>query len=155
MKGTKMATVRVLVADDYAAIRTALTRALQSEPNIEVVGVASDGYAAVLLAERLRPDVVLMDINMPGLNGIEATRHIVHEDPGIKVIGLSVHGFEFYARRMLEAGARAYILKDGDVDELITVIEGVCRGRTYVSPAVVGGAGWSGLKMPHRFLRTG
>ena len=154
-KGTMMATVRALIADDYAAIRTALTQALQAEPDIEVVGEAADGDAAVRMAERLRPEVVLMDINMPGLDGIEATRRLVQKEPGIKVIGLSVHGFEFYARRMLEAGARAYILKDGDVDELITVIEGVCRGRTYVSPAVVGGAGWSGLKMPHRFLRTG
>lgn len=156
MKGTKMATVRVLVADDYAAIRTALTRALQEDPNIEVVGTASDGYAAVLLAERLRPDVVLMDVNMPGLNGIEATRHIVHEDPGIKVIGLSVHCSEFYARQMFDAGARAYLLKDGDIDELIEVIETVCRGQTYVSAAVVGnGCGRSRLIMPRRLVNTG
>jgi DNA-binding NarL/FixJ family response regulator len=133
-----------------------LTRALQSEPDIEVVGEASDGYAAVRLAERLRPDVVLMDINMPGLDGIEATRRIIREDPGIRVIGLSVHSFEFYARQMLEAGARAYVLKDGDVDELIEIIGSVCRGRMYVSSTVVGsGGGSSRLKMPRRLLRTG
>jgi len=151
-----MATVRVLVADDYAAMRAVLTRALQSEPGIEVVGEATDGYAAVRLAERLKPEVVLMDINMPGLDGIEATRRITREDPDIKVIGLSVHAFEFFARRMLEAGARAYLLKDGNINELVEVIESVSRGQMYVSSAVVGnGGGPSTLKMPRRLLRTG
>ena len=151
-----MATVRVLIADDYAAMRAALTRALQSEPDIEVVGEASDGYAAVRLAERLKPEVVLMDINMPGLDGIEATRRIVREDPDTKVIGLSVHAFELFARKMLEAGAHAYVLKDGDIHELLEVIASVCRGQMYVSSAVVGnGCGPSGLNMPRRLLRTG
>jgi DNA-binding NarL/FixJ family response regulator len=151
-----MATVRVLIADDFAVMRTALTRALQSEPDLEVVGEASDGYTAVRLVEQLRPDVVLMDINMPGLDGIEATRRIVQGDSSIKVIGLSVHCFEFYARRMLEAGAHAYVLKDGDIDELIEVIEAVCTGQTYVSPAVVGsGCGRSRLRMPRRLVNAG
>ena len=97
-----------------------------------------------------------MDVNMPGLDGIEATRRIVQEDSRVKVIGLSVHCFEFYARQMLDAGARAYVLKDGDIDELIEVIEAVCRGRTYVSPAVVAGRfGRSGWERPRRLLRTG
>jgi two-component system invasion response regulator UvrY len=156
MKGTAMATVRILIADDYDVIRTALTRALQSEPDIKVVGEAADGYTAVRMAEKLRPDVVLMDINMPGLDGIEATRRIIRVDPSIKIIGLSVHCFEFYARRMLDAGAHAYLLKDGDIDELVEAIESVCRGQTYVSPAVVGGGcGRSRLKMPRRFVNTG
>ena len=156
MKGTIMATLRVLIADDYAAIRAALTRALQSQPDIEVVGEASDGYAAVRLVAKLQPDIVLMDVNMPGLDGIEATRRIVQKSPAIKVIGLSVHCFEFYARQMLEAGAHAYVLKDGDIDELIEVIEAVCRGQMYVSPAVVGGGdGHSRLRTPRRLLRTG
>ena len=93
---------------------------------------------------------------MPGLNGIEATRRIVRADLAVKVVGLSVHCFEFYARQMLDAGARAYVLKDGDVDELIDVIKAVCRGQTYVSPAVVAaGPGSSGRDMPRRLLRTG
>lgn len=156
MKGITMGTLRVLIADDYATMRMVLRRALQSEPDIQVVGEASDGCAAVRLAAKLKPDVVLMDVNMPGLDGIEATRRIVRADPGIKVIGLSVHCFEFYARQMLEAGAHAYLLKDGDIDELIEVIESVCRGQIYISPAVVaGGCGGSRLKMPRRLLRTG
>ncbi|MCL5280447.1 MAG: response regulator transcription factor [Planctomycetes bacterium] len=151
-----METLRVLIADDYAAIRAALTRALQSHPDIEVVGEASDGPTAVQLAAKLKPDIVLMDVNMPGLDGIEATRRIVAKDPGVKVVGLSVHCFEFYARQMLDAGAHAYVLKDGDIDELIKVIESVCRGQTYVSPAVMaGGCGRSRLKIPRRLLRAG
>ncbi len=155
-EGATMGTLRVLIADDYDAIRAALTRALQSEPDIEVVGEASDGCAAVRLAARLKPDVVLMDVNMPGLDGIEATRLITEKDPHVKVIGLSVHCFEFYARQMLDAGAHAYVLKDGDLDELIKVIESVCRGQTYVSPAIMAsGCGGSRLKMPRRLLRAG
>jgi DNA-binding NarL/FixJ family response regulator len=151
-----MTNVRVMIADDYAAMRTALTRALETEPEIEVVGEAADGYAAVRLAEKLRPDVVIMDINMPGLDGIEATRCIVQRDPNVKVIGLSVHCFEFYARQMLEAGAHAYVLKDIDIGELIEVIEAVCRGQTYVSSEVVGfGCRRSRLRMPHQLSPVG
>ena len=151
-----MATVRVLIADDHAAIRMALTRRLRSEPEIEVVGEATDGYAAVLLAGKLKPDIVLMDINMPRMDGIEATRRIVRLYPEIKVIGLSVHCFEFYTRRMLEAGARAYVLKDGDIDELLQAIGAVSSGQTYVSPAVVGcGGGGSRLKMSRQLSRMG
>ena len=154
--GTEMATVRVLIADDHAAMRAVLVQALQSEAYIEVVGEAPDGCAAVRLAEKLTPDVVLMDINMPGLNGIEATRHIVQRNSDIKVIGLSVHCWEFYARQMFEAGARAYLLKDGDIGELLDAIDAVCRGRTYISPAMVN-SGWpmSRLRTSWRLSHTG
>jgi DNA-binding NarL/FixJ family response regulator len=151
-----MRNVRVLIADDYAAVRTALAKALCCEPGIEVVGEASDGYSAVVLAEKLKPDVVLMDVNMPRLDGVEATRCIVQRDPRIKVIGLSVHCFDFLAQRMLDAGANAYVLKDGDVGELLEVIEGVCLGRTYVSSAVLGLDRPSArLRMPRRLSHAG
>jgi DNA-binding NarL/FixJ family response regulator len=152
----EMANVRVMIADDYAALRTALARALRAEPEIEVVGEAADGYAAVRLAEKLRPDVVLMDINMPGLDGFEATRCIVQRDPNIKIIGLSMHCFGFYAQQMLEAGAHAYVLKDTDIGELIEVIEAVCRGETYVGSEVVGFGGRRPReRIPHRLSAVG
>ncbi len=150
-----MATVRILIADDYTPLRTALARVLRLEPQFEVVGEAPDGYAAVLLAAQLKPDIVLMDISMPRLDGIEATRCIVRQNPNIKVIGLSVHCFEFYAKQMLAAGAQAYVLKDGDVGELVEAIEEVCRGQTYVSSEVVNYGGRSRLKMPSRLSRIG
>lgn len=151
-----MMNVRVMIADDYAALRAALARALRVNSQIEVVGEASDGYSAVRLAALLRPDVVLMDINMPGLDGVEATRRIVQQDPDVKVVGLSVHCFEFYARQMLDAGAHAYVLKDADVGELLEVIEAVCRGQTYVSPQVVGsGCRRSKLRVARRLSPVG
>lgn len=155
-KGDSMTTVRILIADDYSPLRMALVRALQGKPQIEVVGEAADGGSAVRLAGQLKPDIVLMDISMPGLDGVEATRRIVRQNPDVNVIGLSVHCFEVYAREMLEAGARAYLLKDGDIDELLRVIDLVCQGRTYVSPAVGScGCGASRLRLPRRFSHAG
>ncbi|MCU0916673.1 MAG: response regulator transcription factor [Planctomycetes bacterium] len=132
-----MATVRVLIADDDPALPTILARVLQTRRSIEVGGEAADGYSAVLLTGKLRPDILLMDISMPGLNGMEADRRIMRRRPGVKVLGLPVHGFEFYARQMFEAGARAYGLKNGDLDELREAMDAVCRGETYVSPDVL------------------
>lgn len=114
--------MRVLIVDDHAAVRRSLTRALQEEPGIDIVGEAPDGAEAVRLADRLKPDVVLMDIVMPGIDGIEATRQIMRSRPQTRVIGLSVHDSMSYAAGMLDAGACAYLLKDCDMADLVQEI---------------------------------
>jgi DNA-binding NarL/FixJ family response regulator len=114
--------MRVLIADDHAMVRQSLAQALQGEPGIEIAGEAPNGAAAVELAGRLRPDVVLMDVVMPQVDGIEATRRIARDHPEIRVIGLSVHDSMAYAARMLEAGACAYLLKDCNMEDLVREI---------------------------------
>jgi len=128
--------IRIVLADDHAIVRHGLSRAIQQEDDMEVVGQASDGHSTVELARELQPDIVVMDISMPDLNGIEATREIQREAPGVKVIALSMHSAKRYVTEMFRAGASGYLLKDCDFDELARAMRTVADGKTYVSPSI-------------------
>jgi DNA-binding NarL/FixJ family response regulator len=128
--------VRVLLADDHTLVRAGLRKLLEATPDYVVVGEAGDGLALLELAQQLQPGLVLMDIAMPGLNGIEATARLVKSWPNIKVLILSMHQNEEYVRQALRQGAVAYLLKDAAPLELELALSAVMRGETYLSPAV-------------------
>jgi DNA-binding NarL/FixJ family response regulator len=130
--------IRVLVAEDHAIVREGLRLLIEKQPEIELVCEAEDGRAAVEHALELLPDVVIMDITMPNLNGIEATRQITNKFPQIKVIALSVHSNGRFVADMLEAGATGYVLKDCLFDELVQAIQTVSAGNTYLSSRITG-----------------
>ena len=130
--------IRILLADDHRLFREGLRSLLEKEPDVEVVVEAENGRAAVELAGDLKPDVVAMDISMPDLNGMEATRQIAKQVPGTKVIGLSMHSDRHFVEEMLKVGASGYLLKDCANEEFIRAIRAVATGQTYLSPAVAG-----------------
>lgn len=131
-----MKPTRVLLADDHTLVRAGLRKLLESMPEVTVVGEADDGLALLALAATLQPDLVLMDIAMAGLNGLEATARLLKAQPGIRVLILSMHQNEEYVRQALRNGAMAYLLKDAAPAELELAIQAVQRGETYLSPAV-------------------
>lgn len=129
---------RVLLADDHRIIREGLRSLLQKQSDMEVVDEAQDGITAVRLTEKLRPDIVIMDIGMPDLNGIEAARQIITRVKGVKVIALSMHSDKRFVLEMLKAGASGYLLKDCAFEELVDAIRAVCTGQIYLSHRVTG-----------------
>jgi DNA-binding NarL/FixJ family response regulator len=129
---------RVLLADDHKILRQGLRTLLEREKDIQIVGEADNGRSSVKLTGELAPDVVIMDVAMPDLNGIDATRHITQADPRTRVLALSMHSDGRYVRGMLQAGARGYILKDCAAEELTHAIRTVMAGQVYVSPGVTG-----------------
>jgi DNA-binding NarL/FixJ family response regulator len=131
-----MTQVRVVLADDHTLVRAGLKKLLETMPNIVVVGEAGDGLALLAMAEQLQPHLVLMDIAMPGLNGIEATARLTRAWQDIRVLILSMHQNEEYVRQSLRNGASGYLLKDSAPMELDLAIAAVLRGETYLSPAV-------------------
>lgn len=130
--------IKVLLADDHTIVRQGLKLILSSRPDLEVVGEAANGREVLELAEKLKPDVILMDVAMPELNGIEATRRLHQISPRTKVLVLSMHKEAVYVREILKAGARGYILKDAIDTELVNAIQSVARGDGYISPAISG-----------------
>lgn len=128
--------IRVLLADDHAILRKGVKMLLDSQPDMEVVGEAKTGREAITEARRLKPDIVVMDVSMPELNGIEGTRQICEELTHTKVVALSMHKDSVYVREILRAGARGYLLKDSEDDDLIRAIRAVSRGEAFLSPAI-------------------
>jgi len=127
---------RVLLADDHAVVRKGLRFVLSREPAVDVVGEAGDGNEAVKLAAELRPDIAILDIAMPHLNGIEATERIVKENPRTAVLILSVHADEGYVLRTLTAGAKGYLLKESAEDDILQAVRTVAEGRPFFSPTI-------------------
>lgn len=127
---------RILIADDHRIVREGLKSLIDKEVDLEVVGMAANGRQALQLTHKLKPDVVIMDIAMPGLNGIDVTSQIVDEIPGVKVIALSMHSDKHLVHGMLRAGAYGYLLKESAFEELIKAIRIVCVGKKYLSPEV-------------------
>jgi len=127
---------RILLADDHAVVRQGFKMLLGAQPDMEIVGEASNGREAVESAETLRPDIVVMDVAMPELNGIEATRRLAASAPHTRVIALSMHKDSVYVREILRAGARGYLLKDSGAEDLVSAIRAVAKGESYLSPAV-------------------
>lgn len=133
-----MSTIKIVLADDHRIVREGLSALLRQQPDFELVGEAEDGLAAVKLARTLQPDVVVTDISMPGLNGVEAVRRIHLEVPTIKVLCLSVHDETAMVLSVIDAGAAGYVLKDASFEELVRAIRQVMTHRIYLSPALVG-----------------
>jgi DNA-binding NarL/FixJ family response regulator len=130
--------MKVLLADDHRIVREGLKSLLAAQPDMQVVAEAADGRQAVQMAKDLAPDVVVMDVAMPQLNGIEATRQIASDEPGMKVVALSMHSDRRFVSEALKAGASGYVLKDGAFDELINAIRAVVSDKVYLSPRVAG-----------------
>jgi DNA-binding NarL/FixJ family response regulator len=131
-----MKPIRVLLADDHTLVRAGIRGLLNSLPGVEVIGEAGDGHEALRLTETLHPDLVLLDIGMPGLNGLETAARLAKLDPMIRVIILSMHISEEYVLQALRAGVAGYLLKGAAVAELEVAVRAVARGETYLSPAV-------------------
>ena len=132
----RAALIRVLIADDHALMRAGIASLLHAMGDVEVVGDAGDGAEAVALAGRLFPDVVVLDISMKGMNGLDAAQHIVRINPAPKIVMLSMHTDQSIVRQALAAGASAYLIKDSATADLEQAVRSVVQGRTYLSPAL-------------------
>ena len=128
--------IKVLLVDDHELVRTGLARMLADVANIEVVGEAENGEDAVKMVRHLEPDVVLMDVIMPGIGGLEATRRICHSNLNVNVVVVTSVEDDLYPARLLQAGAAGYVTKGADLDEMVKAIQHVYRGQRYISPEI-------------------
>jgi two-component system, NarL family, response regulator NreC len=128
--------IKILLVDDHALVRHGFRMILAAQPDMEIAGEAGNGNDAVELAQKLKPDVVVMDVAMPELNGIEATRRLIELSPRTRVLALSMHKDAVYVREILRAGARGYLLKDSADADLLAAVRAVAKGEGYLSPGV-------------------
>ncbi len=128
--------IRVLIAEDHTIVRQGLCALLRSEPDIEVAGEASDGLEAVEMAEKLNPDIILMDIGMRTLNGLDATRKVKKMFPHIRILVLTMYDNEEWIFQILKAGATGYLIKDSAMTDLVSAIRAIHRGDSYLSPSI-------------------
>ena len=128
--------ITILLADDHSVVRQGFRRILESQPDMQIVGEAANGRQAIEQATKLLPDVVVMDVAMPELNGIEATRRLMETSPRTRVLALSMHKDAVYVREILRAGARGYLLKDAIDADLLAAVRSVAKGEAYLSPAI-------------------
>jgi two-component system, NarL family, response regulator NreC len=131
-----MSKIRVLLAEDHTVVRQGLRKILESDTDIEISGEVGDGRSAVESAKRLRPNVIVIDIGLPGLNGIEATNQIMKATDGVSILILSMHSDDVYVRQALKAGAKGYLLKDSEDLDLIKAVKSLAGGGSYFSPSV-------------------
>lgn len=136
MDETGVKPIRVLIADDHTIVRQGIRVLLQAEPDLDVVGEAEDGRQAVQLARDLQPDVVVMDLSMPGMDGMEATRVIKHTVPQVQILALTMHESDEYFFRVLQAGALGYVLKRAAAGDLLHAVRAVARGEVFLYPSV-------------------
>lgn len=130
--------IRIVLADDHAMFLSGLRALLEKQRDLEVIAEVRDGQEAVKVAREKKPDLVIMDVSMPGMNGIEATRQITAELPGVKVLCLSMHASEHFVGEGFEGGASGYLLKESAFEEMLRAIRAVMANQTYLSPAVAG-----------------
>ncbi|MDR7433532.1 MAG: response regulator transcription factor [Armatimonadota bacterium] len=131
-----MKKIRVLIADDHTIVREGIRMILTAQPDIEVVGEAANGQEAIELTRKLRPDVVVMDISMPGVSGIHATKAIKAEMPEVNVLALTMHEDETYVFQLLKAGAAGYVLKRGAASDLVNAVRAASKGEAFLYPSV-------------------
>ena len=130
--------LRLLLADDHAVVRSGTRELLERQPDFHIVGEAADGEEVVRLAHELQPDVVVMDVRMPKMSGVEATRRVKTECPGVNVLVLTAHDDDEYVFALLQAGANGYLLKTAEIDELVRAIRTVAAGQSALAPTVAG-----------------
>lgn len=128
--------ITVLLTDDHALVRTGIRRLLEDSGQVEIVGEAESGEEGLKLAQELSPDIILMDVNMPGIGGVEACRRILHRNPKQKIIVLTVHSTQTFPKRMLEIGAKGYLTKECSIAEIIDAIKQVNNGGAYIAPSI-------------------